>query len=134
MTKEEAKKYLPIIKAFAEGKAIEYRKDSVMSDWTEMEEFPDLAFRIYEFRIKPKFKYRPFKNVKECFREIQRHSPLGWLKRKDEVHFSLMTGIDDDKHGPGISINGRVGWTFHSIFCKYTFADGTPFGIKKEKV
>lgn len=52
MTREEAKRLLPIIKAFSEGKTIEFRDVDFKSDWTEMQVFPSLAFEHYEFRIK----------------------------------------------------------------------------------
>lgn len=52
MRREEAKRLLPIIKAFSEGKTIEFRDINFKSDWTEMQVFPSLAFECYEFRIK----------------------------------------------------------------------------------
>ena len=56
MRRNEAKKLLPIIKAFSEGKTIEFRNVDFKSDWTEMQVFPNLAFECYEFRIKPESK------------------------------------------------------------------------------
>ncbi len=56
MRRNEAKKLLPIIKAFSEGKTIEFRNVDFKSDWTEMQVFPSLAFECYEFRIKPESK------------------------------------------------------------------------------
>lgn len=52
MRREEAKRLLPIIKAFSEGETIEFRDINFKSDWTEMQVFPSLAFECYEFRIK----------------------------------------------------------------------------------
>lgn len=56
MTREEAKKLLPIIKAFSEGKTIECRNINFKRDWTEMQVFPSFAFECYDFRIKPESK------------------------------------------------------------------------------
>lgn len=68
MTREEAKKLLPIIKAYAEGKKI-IVKDKRLSDkeynWSEVN---DSSFNIkqFDYRIKPEPIYRPFKDAEEC--------------------------------------------------------------------
>lgn len=76
--------------------------------------------------------YRPFKNKEECWSEMMKHEPFGWVFFKDKealvfVYYICTTYI----RVHGYSING---WTFdyEEMFDKYTFADGTPFGIKKE--
>ena len=139
MNREQAKKVFHIIKAFTEDKTIQYKAPGLgleeWSDLTDSEGLPvqKLSEEPDNFRIKPKLKYHPFKDVNECLREIQKHSPLGWIKKLDDGHYSLITSIDDDKLGQGLAISGHVGWTFSSTYREYTFADGTPFGIKEEK-
>ena len=87
MTREEAKVFYPILQAFAEGKIIECRtKPSSLkgsdtpNGWTEMKDFE--FWNNTEYRIKPEPKYRPFVNAEECWQEMQKHQPLGWLKLK----------------------------------------------------
>ena len=115
MTREEAKELLPIIQAFAEGKTIEYREYG--GEWKEAHT-PTWSSRIF-YRIKPEPKYRPFKNVKECWDEMQKHQPVGWLKSKKSPQFYSSYEIGEGSD-----------WDYR--FNTYTFADGTPYGIKEE--
>lgn len=77
-----------------------------------------------EYRIKPdskaKAKYRPFANTEECWKEMQKHQPIGWTKLKGEIEYSFITDVNDN-------IN------YSDAIRDYTFADGTPFGIKEEE-
>lgn len=57
MNRQEAKELLPIIQAFAEGKTIEFRTNSI-SKWIETTT-PKFDL-LHEYRIKPEPKYRPF--------------------------------------------------------------------------
>ena len=118
MTREEAKVLLPIIQAYAEGKAIESRY--IKGDKSLWYDDEDPSFdNDFEYRLKPEPKYRPFKDAEECWNEMQKHQPFGWTKLKEEIEYSFMTDVDD-------TIN------YSDAIKEYTFADGTPFGIKKE--
>ena len=136
MTREEAKEFYPILQAFAEGKVIECRtKPSSLkgSDtpnvWTEMKGFE--FWNNTEYRIKPAPKYRPFSNAEECWQEMQKHQPFGWLKDKKDGHHALITAVDDDTCG--MSLNGNSAWSLSGIMDLFTFADGVPFGVKVEE-
>ena len=63
--------------------------------------------------------YRPFKTEEECWQEMLKHQPFGWIKLafRGEYLNLVSRGPQDD---------------FNAEFKKYTFADGTPFGIKEE--
>ena len=126
MTREEAKELMPIIQAFAEGKAIQ-QTDGY--DWYDLD-YPDFMANGSSYRIKPETKYRPFKNAEECWQEMQKHQPFGWLKDKNDEHLTLITVVDNDKL---MALNGRVGWDFLGMMNNYTFADGMPFGVKEEE-
>nr|DAH32046.1 MAG TPA: hypothetical protein [Caudoviricetes sp.] len=140
MTREEVQVLLPIIQAFAEGKVIECRtKPSALSkswqdmnEWTEMEDIT--YWRNIEYRIKPdskaKAKYRPFANVEECWTEMKKHQPFGWVKDKKDGYYVLITAVDN---GDYMSLSGNSGWSFYSLMKDYTFTDDTPFGIKVEE-
>lgn len=130
MNRSEAKELLHIIKAFAEGKVIQSRHiKSGSSLWYEVET-PNFDNNDFEYRIKPESKYRPFKNTEECWQEMQKHHPFGWLKDKNDGHLTLITVVDNDKM---MALNGRVGWDFLGMMNNYVFADGTPFGVKVEE-
>lgn len=140
MDREQAKALLPIIKAFSEGKIIEYRDSMFKDDWKIVKEIPNLSFGCFEYRIKPEHQYRPFKDTKECWQEMQKHQPFGWLKDKNkdselrniQALTDEMLTITDGVYLRGINlINGYH--IFEEAVKEYTFADGTPFGIIEEE-
>ena len=133
MTREEAKELLPIIQAFAEGKAIQFKTKYV--DWIETD-CPTWV-KQSQYRIKPEPKYRPFESQEECWNEMLKHQPFGWIK--DDYKYIHITSVfkdeiectpdeDDDSNLHACIIK------FTSVYNEqgYTFADGTPFGIKEE--
>ena len=132
MTREEAKVLLPIIQAFAEGKAIESR--CIKGDKSLWYDDEDPSFdNDLEYRIKPEPKYRPFKDAEECWQEMQKHQPIGWVKSEEatkDIYFTI-TGLTNVIHG--VILNSTGGWSFSGLFDYYTFADGTPFGVKEEE-
>ena len=133
MNRKEAKELMPIIQAFAEGKTIQYYDSLIdIADWEDCEN-PNFENLTYKFRIKPETTYRPFKDAEECWKEMLKHKPFGWLKSKEateDVYFTI-TGLTNDTHGAMLNSSG--GWSFSGLFDYYTFADGTPFGVKEEK-
>ena len=133
MNRKEAKELMPIIQAFAEGKTIQYYDSLIdIADWEDCEN-PNFENLTYKFRIKPETTYRPFKDAEECWKEMLKHKPFGWLKSKEateDVYFTI-TGLTNDTHGAMLNSSG--GWSFSGLFDYYTFADGTPFGVKVEE-
>ena len=125
MTREEAKELLPIIQAWAEGKSIQYQTDS--GSWSDITKdlYPCNHPSLY--RIKPEPKYRPFKSYEECWHEMLKHQPFGWIKINDIKRLRNINSIDNCT----IDINNSI-LHFDTAFNIYKFADGTPFGIKEE--
>ena len=134
MTREEAKELLPIIQAFSEGKTIEIYSDS---------EWQDLIIGSIKFdckpscyRIKPDPKYRPFKTKEECWNEMLKHQPFGWVKSKGKGYFRLIGLVQFESEFEDVMItfatSENLARSSHSIYENYIFADGTPFGIKEE--
>lgn len=124
MTREEAKKLLPIIQAFSEGKEIEGIYKGIESPWFKVKDMVFDGGTIY--RIKPELKYRPFKNREECWQEMLKHQPFGWIKEKHSNRYSLITEVNK------LSIKVEEGSLFTEDMKYYTFADGTPFGVEEE--
>ena len=130
MGRNQAKALLPIIQAYAEGKEIEIF-DCTKKMW-ETAILPHFDCDSIFYRIKPETTYRPFKDAEECWKEMLKHKPFGWLKSKEateDVYFTI-TGLTNDTHGAMLNSSG--GWSFSGLFDYYTFADGTPFGVKDE--
>lgn len=77
--------------------------------------------------------YRPFKSKEECWNEMQKHQPFGWVSSKNENVTTFTCYISNDyvQIHDGCTLHG---WNFSykEMFNKYTFADGTPFGIKED--
>lgn len=135
MDRNQAKEFYPILQAYAEGKVIECRTKpstikgtDVPNDWTEMKELEYWA--NVDYRIKPEPKFRPFKDAEECWNEMEKHQPFGWVKSKEDGSRSLITLIISEEN---IDINCIGGFTLDKIMKRFTFADGTVFGILEEE-
>lgn len=129
MNRQQAKELLPIIQAFAEGKTIEVRYKSKYNPGERIETTIPSFYDSHEYRIKPEPNYRPFANAEECWQEMLKHQPFGWIRNKitknryeiECLKGNLISSYDD------ICCSD-----LEEFFQKYDFADGTPFGIKEE--
>ena len=129
MNRKEAKELMPIIQAFAEGKAIESR--CIKGDkslWYDDEE-PSFDNDL-EYRLKPEQKYRPFANAEECWQEMLNHHPFGWLKG-DKCIYNIVSVSNIDVGMANVS-GDIVTLDFSEVMEDNTFADGVPFGVKIE--
>ena len=123
-----SKKILPIIQAFAEDKKIQ-AYNPLTKEWYDKYESIDFNSESQKYRIKPETKYRPFKDAEECFEEMKKHQPFGWIKDKLHQYFNMIS----------ICINAATAfqydeveyYNYQKLINEYTFADGTPFGIKE---
>ena len=127
MNRNQAKEMLPIIQAFTEGKVVETKTGS---GWISIENM-SFAGNPNSYRVKPEPKYRPFANAEECWNEMEKHQPFGWVDNKKDRSHSLIAHIKTAKKG--VYINGIGNYFFNDIMEEFTFADGTPFGIKVEE-
>ena len=145
MTKEIIKQLLDVMQAYVNGKTIQYYEVDLVykikhpgepnynNKWVDVDE--DHIFRpdLYDYRVKPEPNYRPFRDAEECWQEMQKHKPFGWIKDKNDGHYSMVTTVDpfyDDKNY--IKISGDNVWSFAETMNNYTFVDGTPFGINED--
>ena len=129
MTREEAKRRAELYSALANGKTIQYKADH--GEWTDLK--TDLMCGIAEsfrYRIKPK--YRPFKTQEECWQEMLKHEPFGWVVTKNTdayVHIRSVCGEYAGQPPKVVFEYGEPCFTFEQNFKIYNFADVTPFGI-----
>ena len=126
MTREEAKEYLPIIQAFAEGKTIQYLDDRGF--WNDIKTCVSFDYNISCYRIKPEIKYRPFETQEECWQEMHKHPDLGWVAAQDSkimYHVGVV--------GIGYVVIDSMSPIFSEAFADYEFTDGKPFGIIKKE-
>lgn len=127
MTQEETNEVIKVMSAYVNGKKIQYLNDD--GRWVDTPN-PLFDWSRWEYRIKPEPNYRPFKNAEECWQEMQKHHPFGWIKRK-EGYFNIVYVNDhyaglSDKDGSAILLSSKNSYQDNS------FADGTPFGIKED--
>ena len=129
MKKETTENLIKVMQAFLKGEAVEQRaviSDNHASGWFT-HTGNDWNTTKYEYRIKPKPQYRPFNDIEECWQEMLKHQPFGWLK-DDVVQLYNIINIKTT----GITVNNGISncnYSFKNVF-NLTFADGTPFGIK----
>lgn len=131
MNRNQAKQLLPIIQAYVEGKTIQSR--CVKGDTSLWYDEEDPSFDDdFEYRIKPDSKpeskidvnYRPFANVEECWQELLKHEPFGWVKDTEANEYLNVYCISNS--ASSIDLFGRM-------FKRCIFIDGSPYGIKVEK-
>ena len=125
MTREEAKEMLPIIQAWADGKSIQVREKG---RWVELC-IDDFTRSPDRYRIKPEPKYRPFKSQEECWNEMLKHKPFGWIRNNDTQRLCNIGSIGRNNYG--VVIDKSILY-FDLAFNTCNFVDGTPFGIKEE--
>ena len=130
ITREVAKELLPILKAFAEGKAIQDKIEGV-TDWVDTDEI-NLEFEgqkiLHRIKPKPEPKYRPFKNQAECWRAMYKQFNIGWIVNKDTKTPHHISSICTDCLRLD---DGNTSLSFTDAFTHYEFPDGKPFGVKK---
>ena len=134
MTREEAKSRAELYSALAEGKTIQVL--SCKGEWIDIKtDELDYLKNYYKYRIKLEPKYRPFKSREECWNEMLKHQPFGWLRekanKKEIVHIGRIYDISDDVLMT-LSINEGRNDSPNYFFRAYTFTDGARFGIKEE--
>ena len=131
MTREEAKELLPIIQAFAEGKHIQWCNHC--NNWIDVDERDGLytEFPSSVYRIKPE--YRPFKSQEECWSEMLKHQPFGYIKGKEIKNIVCITEISTSSTHNELYLSlSHITSVYDAVFLfdSYTFADGTPFGVE----
>ena len=146
MTREEAKRRAELYSALAEGKIIQFKQEN--GEWTDLK--TDLMCGIAEsfrYRIKPEPRYRPFKSQEECWNEMIKHQPFGWIYCKNDSCYYCIISVDEDKIELSPDMyphsettpkeyyleNSYVDFVTALEDYEYTFADGTPFGIREKQ-
>ena len=146
MEREEIKRRAELYSALADGKTIQIL--NMEGNWVDVE-VKKLNYipETLKFRIKPEPKYRPFESQEECWNEMMKHHPFGWIYCKNDSCYYCIISVDEDKIELSPDMyshsettpkeyyleNSYVGFVTALEDYEYTFADGTPFGIKNEE-
>ena len=133
--KNDIKRILPLLKEMEEGKTLQMK---TMNGWIDVDADKDGVNIDYllndgiTVRIKQEPKLRPFKNAEECWNEMQKHQPFGWIKRKGDdtiSKFMLIDSLMDEV----VTVRTNIRFNYHELLEHYTFADRTPLGIIEEE-
>ena len=128
--KGEIQRLLPIFQAMADGRIIQFAANG--NDWIDIDGEEEGLFldtlidNPQYYRIKPEQKYRPFMDAKECWQEMQKHNPFGWVKSTLFKDFALVKRVTTLY----VEINRDI-IDYKDALEKFTFVDGTPFGVKE---
>lgn len=126
MTKEETEKRIKVMQAFVDGKDVEV----LNTDKWELVSNPSWS-PATKYRIKQEPKYRPFKDVDECWEEMQKHQPFGWVTFFNNTDMRYRAFVYTVYNGV-VDVCGKPFCTLESAFINFTFEDGTPFGKLEE--
>lgn len=132
MTRENLKKLTAILQAYLDGKEIEFYS-SDCNEWhtAAMTNIIGLIDNVDSYRIKPGPKFRPFyDNAEECWQEMMKHQPFGWVKMKGTESKYYMLKCIASRVVIGLD---ETPFSYKKVFEDYVFADGTPFGVKVEE-
>lgn len=70
--------------------------------------------------------YRPFNSIEECWQEMQKHQPFGWVKIGED--YENIVELDSFNKRIIVGNNQHYGWKI-ATEC-IAFADGSKFGVK----
>lgn len=127
MTREEAKDMLPIIQALAEGKHIQLKDKT--GNWMDIDFINVELCNPNVYRIKPEPKYRPFKDAEECWQEMLKHEPFGWIKCRG-CYFNIVA-VTDVYAYLSVADGSAILLASKNSYNDNTFVDGAPFGVKE---
>lgn len=139
MTIEETKERIAVMQAYINGGAIEERRISFdHAEWVDNSS-PTWQWDKFDYRVKPEPKYRPFKDADECWQEMLKHEPFGWvviIENNLSIKYNIQALVQDGVKSTAVLTDDVMSekFPFEGALQKFTFVDGTPFGIKKEEV
>lgn len=128
MTIEEAKHLSEVLKAYSEGKTIQFKafKDSV-EPWKEINDYKieELIHNKVQLRIKQEPKYRPYNDAQEFFKAQKEHGP--YLQRINYSGFRIPQLVSNK----GIRFSDVFEESPHykDVLKLWKWQDGTPCGI-----
>ena len=114
--------------AYVDGKEIEWCQKGCNDDWRSIVT-AHFDWDSNCYRVKPEPKCRPFKDAEECWREMQKHQPFGWIAKGKRLYAIKAVECNTVFIDDGCENRSLIAF-FNDGF---TFADGEPFGVKEEE-
>lgn len=129
------KEMTEIMLAFERGEQIEFISKDLRSsaDWTIMTQEPEWNWSDFDYRVKPKPTYRPYKNAAEFLAAQKEHGMNIRLKKHNYYGLPLyitniLIGIQWPQ-GDGSTVDIDV--SYEELLRDYTWQDETPCGVKE---
>ena len=124
MNKTKAEKILSILEAFVKGEEVQ-KQDVTGVNYYTVDELNEnvLLSRPDEYRVKPRQTHQVFSGKKECWEEMLKHEPFGWIEAKSDRNPCFITEVRDD----GFIINNQI-YDYSFAFSYFEFTDRKPFG------
>ena len=133
--KNDIKRILPLLQEMEEGKTLQIKTGNGWIDVDADKDGVNIDYLLNNgitVRTKQEPKFRPFKDAEECWNEMQKHQPFGWIKPKDDDVVNKFMLIDALRN-EGVAVRTNIRFNYHELLEYYTFADRTPFGIIEEE-
>ena len=86
--KNDIKRILPLLQEMEEGKTLQIKTRNGWIDVDADKDGVNIDYLLNDritVRIKQEPKYRQFKDAEECFEEMKKHQPFGWIKDKQTM-------------------------------------------------
>lgn len=133
MTIEETKERIAVMQAYVDGKQIQWERSD--DKWVDVS---DPSWSINNnFRVKPEPKYRPFKDADECWQEMLKHQPFGWViivnSENTSIKYNIQALVREGVRGSAVltdDVNSEK-FSLEWMSQRLTFVDGAPFGVKE---
>lgn len=117
--------FCDIMNAYLKGKTIQYQDEN--GKWVDCND-EDWDFGK-NYRIKKEIE--PFESAYECFEEIEKHPPIGWLISKKTGSYAHINYISTILRLVCISYcNTTKTYSMEECLESFEFIDGAPFGKK----
>lgn len=133
MTKEEAKHFSEVLKAYSEGKTIQkgWYDSSREMTWKDIETFSIGALSEWELRIKPESKLRPYANAEEFLKDQKKHGPYFVFEDNYLIFPIRVMPSGLELYVPWNGDNTVRGICYSDIL-DFKWQDGYPCGILEE--
>lgn len=130
------KEMIEVMQAYERGEQIECRdcRDLGTESWYPVSNDPDWNMSDFEYRVKPKPTYRPYKNIQEFLQAQKEHGMNIQLKGCNYYRLPLyitntLIGLQCPQSGGSVV---SIDASYEDLLRDYTWQDGTPCGVKEE--
>lgn len=128
------KEMIEVMQAYERGEQIECRdcRDLGTESWYLVSNDPDWNMSDFEYRVKPKPTYRPYKNAGEFLKAQWEHGM--YLRDKVSRELVIPLGVNDYRvilPDNGQELTAKY-FLYVNLLDRFVWQDGTPCGVKEE--